>query len=147
MSESLDKVFPDALAVGGGVVCTSSPILTAWIWDFYDGPTEGIARLRQGDRLVYFKKIWWDESQDSRLFFALVFRESELRGSNAHCYERVSAGLEGAAASLSPANASDQGKDLTEVAEAISTLQNCVRVHIFCTQITRELFVLPVLSA
>jgi hypothetical protein len=146
MNALLNEIFPDGLAVGSGIVCTSSPVETTWIWGFYDGPTEGICRIKKSNRLLHFKKVWWDELQDNRLFHGVVFREEELRNSNPECHETLRSGLENALKPKESVGVVDQDTSLTELATAISALPTNALMYLFCTQITDELFILPVIN-
>ena len=146
MSALLNDIFPDSLAVGSGIVCTSSPVEIPWIWAFYDGATEGISRIKNSNRLLYFKKVWWDDFQDNRLFYGVVFHEEELRSVNPEGHERLRLGLEKALRPKDPAGAVDDGILLEELARQISALPTNVLVYLFCTQITNELFILPVIN-
>ena len=146
MKHLLNEIFPDGLAVGSAIVCTSSPVEITWTWDFYDGPTEGICRIEKSNRLLYFRKVWWDEFQDNRLFYGVVFREDELRDSNSECHERLRSGLENALGPKESVGVVGTDIILTELATAISALPTNVLMYLFCAKITSELFILPVIN-
>ena len=138
MTEALTSIFPNALVVGAGVTCASSPFQNTWVLDFYDGALEGIARIEKSDRLIYFKTIWWDEYQDNRLFYGIIFHEDELKHSNSALHALIITAL--------TSNSSLCG--VTSVpTDTFEKLPKVDRVHLFCTQITSELFILPFASS
>jgi hypothetical protein len=57
------------------VVNTTRNVASVLAFDFYDGPTEGIAREVLGAGPCYFKMIAWDEQQDVRLFGVVAIDE------------------------------------------------------------------------
>lgn len=68
MSEELLRYFPGATPIGEGVATSASPFSSICETEYYDGPTAGLAFFKHGDAVGSFNKIWWDESQDNRLF-------------------------------------------------------------------------------
>lgn len=140
MSEILKRIFPNGIGYGSGIACGASALSAMLVLDFYDGATEGFARIGETDNIVYFKKIWWDEHQDNRLFDGLVFPAAELKKLDEKLFELIAGALATKDSMGRPTDVrAPLPADLFEVVQKLSVL----RVNIFCVQITRDLFILP----
>jgi hypothetical protein len=141
MAKILKPIFPNGIEYGDGVVCPQSPFSATLVLDFYDGVTEGFSRIAGTDSIIYFKRIWWDECQNNRLFDGLVFRGDELKKLDRKLCVFVERGL----ATASPMRRSADAEEPlpANLFDMVRGLSSAFRVNIFCVQITRELFILP----
>lgn len=79
MKPSLKSLIRDGIEFGDGIACKASPFSDFIVTEFYDGAIEGFARVIGARAIVYFKKVWWDDQQDNRLFKGIVLSETELQ--------------------------------------------------------------------
>lgn len=70
----LQQIFRTALSVDEMfLLLVQSPFCKFVVTEFYDGATEGFA-CTGASAWIYFKKIWWDDGQDLRLFWGYVLK-------------------------------------------------------------------------
>ena len=141
MIEIFRRMFPGGIECGSGIACSASPFSATLILDFYDGATEGFARIGATNNVIYFRKVWWDEYQNNRLFDGFVFRADELKRLDEELFEFIDRGL----ATTDSAGPVAKGRELppANLFEAVQKL-SVLRVNLFCVQVVRELFILPV---
>lgn len=138
----LKNLFPGSAEFGDGIACASSPFAAFFVLDFYDGPIEGFARISDGEHLVYFTKIWWDDHQNNRLFDAYIIAADDLRKLDERLYDEVQKGLsdhssivpDGEKSALSP----------IKPLQLLAGSPEATRINIFCENIAGGLFVRPV---
>jgi hypothetical protein len=141
MANILKRMFPNGVEYGDGIVCAPSPFSATLVLDFYDGAIEGFSKIAGTNCILYFKKTWWDEHQNNRLFDGLILPENELKGFDRKLFEFVERGI---ATARSVRRGADAEEPLpSNLFDVLGGLPSTFRVNIFCVQITRELFILP----
>ena len=141
MPEHIKALIGSGLKVGPGLACLKPPFSEFVVLGYYDGATEGFARVAP-DSLIYFRKIWWDEWQDNRLFDGLIFPVPELKAEAPELlsfFDRWSKNRDWS----KPLPSSD--RDHAECLKQFALRPGCsVKLYIFCKSITDEVFILPV---
>jgi hypothetical protein len=139
---NLKNLFAGSVEIGDGVACATAPFTAFFVLDFYDGPTEGFARLGDTGFIVYFTKIWWDDYQNNRLFDAYIIAADELKKLDQTLSKRVQNGF----SERSPIASGEAKSALHPIKplQLLATSQAAIRVNIFCENIAGALFVVPV---
>lgn len=130
--QELRQVFSTAVSVDEmSLLLARSPFCRYVVTDFYDGATEGFACVSRS-AWVYFKKTWWDDGQDLRVFWAYVLKN--LSDESRAALERCSS--EDSSRVLS----SEEATRLKELAaEAVQERES--RMTMVCRDISRELVI------
>jgi hypothetical protein len=143
MSTELTSRFGAGLEIGRGLACSTSPFRRLVVTEFYDGAVEGFAGVAASDSIVYFRRVWWDERQDNRLFESYLFPVTALQAEAPELrnfYDR--------AAILDPSEPfSEADGQLSERLKQLATRRYfSERFYIFCLDIQKEVFILPALE-
>jgi hypothetical protein len=141
MKSSLDSLIRDGIEVGEGIACTSSPFSNFIVIEFYDGAVEGFASVIGARAIVYFKKAWWDDRQDNRLFRCIVLSEAELRQNSPNLL--VFFNRRSKITDWSKPLTDDELGEAAALAEFASQSTSALRLYIFCQDVTGPVFILP----
>ena len=136
----LEKAFSTAVRLGDGFVCSESPLDEILVLDYYDGLVEGLATTTRPGFIIYFKKVWWDEKQDNRVFDAHIVLESDLPTSQSEALASFRNELD-----RTPSKPAAETGKYDELIRCIAR-EASARVTILCRQITGPIFVLPLLN-
>ena len=139
--QNLKTVFPHAGAVGDGIVCSFTPFSGIFAIDYYDGAIEGFARIRKTANMMYFRKLWWDESQSNRLFSGYIVPDSSLRKYNPNLFTYLEEQFQNGDWSRPFI-----GKEINLIEDLKKYFKQgeaSICMDIFCRNITDELFILP----
>jgi hypothetical protein len=73
--QDLRQVFSTAVSIDEmSLLLVQSPFCKSVVMEYYDGATAGFA-CAAGSVWVYFKKAWWDDGQDLRVFWGYVLND------------------------------------------------------------------------
>ena len=138
---NLSAVIGHGIEIGDGLACKSSPFSDFIVTEFYDGAVEGFARVIGGRAIAHFKKVWWDQWQDSRLFHLVLLDEKALRAEAPELldfFDRRSK-----ITNWSQSLSTEENEEAAALADVISRSKSAVRLHIFCRDISGAGFILP----
>lgn len=136
--QELQEMFPTALSIDEmPLFLERSPFCKYVVTDFYDGAIEGFACLTESV-WIYFKKTWWDDGQDLRVFWGYVLKD--LSDESREALDRCSS------EDWSKVLPSGEAALIKELAvEAVE--QRDSRMAIVCRDISRGLVIFPDLPA
>jgi len=136
--QELQEIFPKALSIDEmQLFLVQSPFCKYVVTEFYDGAIEGFACLT-ASVWIYFRKTWWDDGQDLRVFWGYVLKDLSDESRNA--LDRCSS------EDWSKALPSEEAALLKDLAvEAVE--QRDSRIAIVCRDISRGLVIFPDLPA
>lgn len=142
MLSDLKDLFPHCVQIDKGAVCEATPFSGVFPIDYYDGAIEGFCQIKETGNILYFKKIWWDKFQDNRLFDGFIISTEELEKNNPGIRDFISE-LTESRKWTDPLHEKERSL-LSDVAKFIVNASSSVHVNIFCRNIYKSLFILPI---
>lgn len=141
MQANLEKLFPGSVRFEKGVVCASTPFSGVFAIDYYDGAIEGFSKLIGIEDILYFKKIWWDDFQNNRLFQGFIRSGHELKEHDQNLFEFFE--MQIISGKWAEPYSESEKLLVDQLIRFIVVPDKSACINIFCRDIRGELFILP----